>query len=54
MTIGVIAKLPIQEGKTAIVVTHDPRIFAFADRICHMDNGRLVQETSPAAADAEA
>lgn len=35
-------------GKTAIVVTHDPRIYPFADRILHMANGRLaaaVQES---------
>lgn len=35
-------RLTTEHGKTAIVVTHDPRIFAFADRICHMENGRLV------------
>jgi putative ABC transport system ATP-binding protein len=27
--------------RTAIVVTHDPRIFAFADRIARMDDGRI-------------
>lgn len=37
-------RLTTEEGKTAIVVTHDPRIFPYADRICHMDNGRLVDE----------
>jgi putative ABC transport system ATP-binding protein len=43
-------RLTTEHGKTAIVVTHDPRIFAFADRICHMENGRLVHEQSPASA----
>ena len=28
-----------EHGKTAVVVTHDHRIFRFADRICHMENG---------------
>jgi len=28
--------------RTVIVVTHDPRIFAFADRIARMDDGRIV------------
>jgi len=29
-------------GKTVIVVTHDERIFPFADRVCRMENGRVV------------
>lgn len=29
-------------GRTLIVVTHDPRIFEFADRIARMDDGRIV------------
>jgi len=33
------AKTP---DRTVIVVTHDPRIFAFADRIARMDDGRIV------------
>ena len=28
--------------RTVVVVTHDPRIFAFADRIARMDDGRIV------------
>lgn len=39
---ALLRRLTTEEGKTAIVVTHDPRIFSFADRICHMENGRLV------------
>jgi putative ABC transport system ATP-binding protein len=30
-------------GKTLIVVTHDTRIFGFADRIAEMDDGRIVK-----------
>jgi putative ABC transport system ATP-binding protein len=33
-----------QERKTAIVVTHDQRIFSYADRICHLENGRIQEE----------
>ncbi|MHB8866198.1 MAG: ABC transporter ATP-binding protein [Pirellulaceae bacterium] len=29
--------------KTAIIVTHDPRIFKFADRIHHLENGCLTE-----------
>lgn len=34
-----IAKMP---GRTVIVVTHDSRIFKFADRIYQMDDGRII------------
>ncbi len=30
-----------EHNKTAVVVTHDPRIFAYADRICQLENGVL-------------
>lgn len=32
-----------QENKALIVVTHDSRIFDFADRIVHLEDGRIVQ-----------
>lgn len=35
-------------GRALLVVSHDPRIFCFADRIAHMDDGRVISiETSP-------
>jgi putative ABC transport system ATP-binding protein len=37
-------RLVTQEGKTAVVVTHDPRIFSFADSIHWLENGRIVQQ----------
>ena len=40
-------------GKTAIVVTHDPRVLPFADRTYVMDNGRLAEASSPHAAPLE-
>jgi putative ABC transport system ATP-binding protein len=35
-----VAKSP---DRALIVVTHDPRIYGFADRIAHMDDGRIVE-----------
>ena len=32
-----------QEGKTLIVVTHDNRIFGFADRMAYMDDGKIIK-----------
>ncbi len=34
-----------QYNKTAIVVTHDQRIFKYADRICHLEKGVLTQHS---------
>jgi putative ABC transport system ATP-binding protein len=31
------------EGRTLVIVTHDARIFGFADRLAKMDDGRIVQ-----------
>ena len=38
------------EGKTVVVVTHDQRIFHFADRICWLENGHLVDTPEPSPA----
>jgi putative ABC transport system ATP-binding protein len=37
-----VAKSP---DRALIVVTHDPRIFEFADRIAHMDDGKIIEVT---------
>lgn len=33
-----------EKGKTLVAVTHDSRIFGYADRVCQMENGRIVEE----------
>ncbi len=38
-------RLTADQGRTTIVVSHDPRIFPFADRIFWLENGRIA--TSP-------
>ncbi|WP_425905906.1 ABC transporter ATP-binding protein [Nitrobacter sp. TKz-YC02] len=35
-----------KHDRALIVVTHDPRIFQFADRIAHMDDGKIIDVTS--------
>jgi putative ABC transport system ATP-binding protein len=42
--LGLLRRLTAEEGKTAIVVTHDPRIFHFADRILWLEHGRLLEK----------
>ena len=34
-------RLTCEQGKTAVVVTHDHRIFDFADRVLYLDGGRI-------------
>jgi putative ABC transport system ATP-binding protein len=46
-----IQRLVTQEGKAAVVVTHDPRIFSFADRIHWLENGQIVDHQGPAQGD---
>jgi putative ABC transport system ATP-binding protein len=37
-------QLSSEQGKAAVVVTHDSRIFHFADRICRLENGRIEEQ----------
>src|SRR6185312_11927080 len=32
-----------RDDRTIVIVTHDPRIFEFADRIARMDDGRILE-----------
>lgn len=36
-------ELAVQPNRAAIIVTHDPRVFGFADRIVHMEDGLIVR-----------
>ena len=38
-----LSRLVKQENSTFIVVTHDNRIFNFADRVAYMDDGRIIK-----------
>lgn len=40
--LGLLQMLNRQHGKTIIMVTHDPKAAEFANRIVHLDKGRLV------------
>lgn len=43
----VLAAINREFGKTVIVVTHDPRVAAFATRVVRLDKGRLSPEATP-------
>ncbi|MFO0877924.1 MAG: ABC transporter ATP-binding protein [Gemmataceae bacterium] len=40
---ALLRELAVRPGRAAIVVTHDPRVYAFADRVAHMEDGQLVK-----------
>ncbi len=46
-----LSEVAVRPGRAVIVVTHDSRVFEFADTIAHMDDGRIEQiETGSAQA----
>jgi putative ABC transport system ATP-binding protein len=46
-----LTRLARERGVTLVIVTHDNRIFPFADRILHLEDGRLTQEWSAGASE---
>ncbi|ACB97421.1 ABC transporter ATP-binding protein [Beijerinckia indica] len=34
------------QHRAVVIVTHDPRIFPFADRVVHLEDGRIVERSS--------
>ena len=40
-------RLAVGQDRALVIVTHDARIFSFADRIAHMDDGRIVRIDVP-------
>ncbi|MGE3804974.1 MAG: ABC transporter ATP-binding protein [Gemmataceae bacterium] len=42
-----LTRLVKEQGMTLVVVTHDNRIEAFADRILHLEKGRLIRSSRP-------
>jgi putative ABC transport system ATP-binding protein len=40
-------RMTSKQGRTAIVVTHDSRIFQFADHVYWLENGRVADHQQP-------
>jgi putative ABC transport system ATP-binding protein len=51
--IQMLTQLARARGMTLIVVTHDSRVFPYADRILDLEDGRLIREWSPPSDPAE-
>ena len=43
---GLLSHVSKEWGRTVVMVTHDPRIAAYADRIIFLKDGRIVDETT--------
>jgi putative ABC transport system ATP-binding protein len=43
---NLLREVALGEGRSLVIVTHDARIFGFADRIAEMDDGRIVRVLS--------
>ncbi|MCU1232236.1 MAG: putative transporter ATP-binding protein, partial [Candidatus Solibacter sp.] len=39
-----LTNVAVRPDRAVVVVTHDARVFQFADRIAHMDDGRIVEQ----------
>jgi putative ABC transport system ATP-binding protein len=44
-----LTQVAVRPDRAVVVVTHDSRVFHFADRIAHMDDGRIVENAEPRA-----
>ncbi|HBY08180.1 MAG TPA: hypothetical protein DEH22_10490 [Chloroflexi bacterium] len=42
---GLLREVSKQYGRTVIMVTHDPRIAAYSDRIIFLKDGKVIDET---------
>jgi putative ABC transport system ATP-binding protein len=43
--VGLLRQVSDEYGRSVLMVTHDPRIAAYADRILFLKDGKLVDET---------
>jgi putative ABC transport system ATP-binding protein len=43
---AILSAIAKQRGRAVLVMTHDPRLFGFADRIVYIEDGALRREQS--------
>jgi putative ABC transport system ATP-binding protein len=51
--IELLQRLAHVHGRAVVMVTHDPRVLPFGDRIVHLEDGRIVRETKSVTGRAE-
>ena len=40
----ILAEVARERGHAVLIVTHDPRLLPFADRVVHIEDGRIIDE----------
>jgi len=40
----ILAGISKEQERGVLIVTHDPRLLPFADRVVHIEDGRIVRE----------
>lgn len=50
MVIDLLHRLARSRGAAVLCVSHDPRVVAHADRLLHMEDGRMLDDTRPSGA----
>jgi putative ABC transport system ATP-binding protein len=40
----ILAEVAKERGHAVLIVTHDPRLLPFADRVVHIEDGRIIDE----------
>ncbi len=51
LVIDLLHRLARSHGAAVLCVSHDPRVVTHADRVLHMEDGRLLDDTRPGAAE---
>ena len=51
LVIDLLHRLARSHGAAVLCVSHDPRVVAHADRVLHMEDGRLLDDTRPGASE---
>lgn len=44
--IELLRRLAHEHGRAVVMVTHDPRVLSYGDRIIHLEDGRIIREDS--------
>lgn len=47
--IELLQRLAHEQGRAVVMVTHDPRVLSFGDRIIHLEDGKILREENPGA-----
>jgi putative ABC transport system ATP-binding protein len=45
VVMGILKRIAVEEQRIVVVVSHDARVFPYADRLIKLENGRVVSDT---------